>query len=151
MVRLNARQSAIGSLSLIGSGTIVWESRTGITGSATHDGTTLGRYVPTRGNRPLVEFDAGRGLIALRHVAQLRRVLFICTPNTALSIQLYDGISLALPALGAAQRNILLITRVGNLLELRSDPAPSDLSDAPIWGAFGFTMSVPLPPSPGAN
>ncbi|GAA4366592.1 hypothetical protein [Paeniglutamicibacter cryotolerans] len=151
MVRLNARQSAIGSLSLISRGTLVWESRTGITGSASSNGTMLGRYVPTAGNRPLVDLEAGRGLIALRHVAQLRRALFICAPDTELSIALYDGLSFALPKPAPGRRNVLLLTRVGHLLELRSDPAPSDLDDAPIWGAFGFKMSVPLPPSAGAS
>lgn len=151
MVRLNARQSGIGSLSLIGTGTIAWESRTGMTGSASHHGTMLGRFIPTAGNRPLVELDAGRGLIALRHLAQLRRALFICAPDTELSIALYDGLSVALPKPAPGRRNVLLLTRVGNLLELRSDPAPADLDDAPIWGAFGFKMSVPLPPSAGAS
>lgn len=146
MVRLNPRQSAIGSLALLGTGTLVWESRTGISGATAHHGAMLGRYVPTAGNRPLAELEPGRGLIALRHLAQLRRALFICTPGTELTVALYDGVSISLPKTDPGERNVLLLTRVGNQLELRSDPAPSDLADASVWGAFGFKMSVSLPP-----
>jgi len=144
LVRLNPRQSAVGSLRISGAVSIVWESSARLTGAATVDGRSAGRTVPTRGNRPLVDFEDGEALIALRHLKEFRRALFIAAPDAPLAVRLYGGASVVLPP-EHDHRNVLVVSRIGTVLELRSDPAPAEAADLALWQAFGFRMSVALP------
>ena len=145
VVRLNARQSAIGSLTVTGATTLVWESSDFITGARRADGLEVGRQVPTAGNRPLVCFHEGQALIALRHMKNLRRAVFVSADDSPLVVRLYGGSSVVVPP-EAGHRSVLLVSRIGSVLELRSDPAPNGHDDESLWRAFGFRMSVELPP-----
>ena len=145
LVRLNARQSAIGSLTVTGATTLVWESSDFITGARSADGLEVGRQVTTAGNRPLACFHEDQALIALRHVKNLRRALFVSADDSPLAIRLYGGSSVVVPP-EAGYRSVLLVSRIGSVLELRSDPAPNGHDDESLWRAFGFRMSVELPP-----
>ncbi|WP_345154136.1 hypothetical protein [Arthrobacter ginkgonis] len=145
MVRLNARQSSIGSLTVTGATTLVWESSDFITGTRRADGLGAGRQVTTAGNRPLVCFHEGQALLALRHVRKLRRALFVSADDSPLVVRLYGGSSVVVPP-EAGCRSVLLVSRIGSVLELRSDPAPNGHDDESLWRAFGFRMSVELPP-----
>ncbi|MFD1213622.1 hypothetical protein ACFQ36_16410, partial [Arthrobacter sp. GCM10027362] len=144
LVRLNPRQSAVGSLRVSGAVSIAWESSGRITGAATADGRKAGRPVPTTGNRPLVDLEDGEALIALRHLKEFRRALFIAPPDAPLAVRLYGGASVVLPP-EHDHRNVLLVSRIGPVLELRTDPAPAEAADVALWQAFGFRMSVALP------
>lgn len=146
LVRLNALQSAVGTLIVTGITTLVWESVEGATGSESISGATLGAGVSTRGNRPLVCFSEGRGLLALRHLGLLRRALFFGEEAAEIGVQLHrDTLGLQLPAPGL--RNVLLISRVGRQIELRSDAMPISMDIESIPEAFGFKMSANVPHS----
>lgn len=148
MVRLNSRQSAIGTLIVTGSTTILWESVEGITGSeSATNGSFEGQQIPTPGNRPLVTLTDGAGLIALRHVRLFRRALFFGPTNSELGVQLYGGPVILVPTPGDGLRNILLVSRVGYKLELRADPVPAVVDDHQLQKLFGFKISAALPPT----
>lgn len=144
MVRLNTRQSAVGSLLVTGATTVVWESSERVTGSESISGAIEGTVVFTSGNRPLVCLADGRVLLTLRHVSQLRRALIFGEEANALAVQLYGGV-LGLPPSGPGLRNVLLVSRVGRQLELRSDPMPISIACDDIPKVFGFKMSVSFP------
>ncbi|MCG2620711.1 hypothetical protein LVY72_02160 [Arthrobacter sp. I2-34] len=144
LVRLNPRQSAVGSLRVAGATSAVWESSTRITGALTRDGQGTGRPVPTAGNRPLVDFEDGEALIALRHLKEFRRALFVGADDAPLAVRVYGGASVVLPP-ETGHRNVLLVSRIGSVLELRSDPVPAGAPAEALWQAFGFRMSVALP------
>lgn len=146
MVRLNARQSAVGTLVVTGATTVVWESSEWVTGSHSISGVTAGAVVSTPGNRPLVCLSDGQVMIALRHVSRLRRALLFSEEPAALGVQLYGGV-LGLPAPGPGLRNMLMVSRVGRQLELRSESMSLSVSCEDIPDAFGFKMSVSLLPS----
>ena len=141
MIRLNARQSAIGSLRIRGASDLVWESAMFTTGASSADDGTTGCLIPTPGNRPLVSFHEDGAVIALRHVRLLRRVLVVSKDDSPLALKLYGGVSIVVrPEPG--HRTALLISRVGSMLELRSDPARIGSAIESIWESFGFLMSI---------
>lgn len=145
VVRLDARQSAMGSLIVSGCTALAWESTTRVTGSATADGETSGPPLMTAGNRPLVGFDEADALVSLRHVAELRRALFIGRGST-LGVELFDRATLGLSGEDQDDADsramlVLSVLRVGNLLELRGEPVGRELDDAAIFGQFGFAMT----------
>ena len=144
MIRLDGRQSAIGSLRISGASDLVWESAKFITGASSADGGTSGCTIPTPGNRPLVSFHDDGAAIALRHVRLLRRALVVSDDDSPLALKLYGGVSIVVrPEPG--HRTTLLISRVGSMLELRSDPARIGSSIESIWESFGFLMSISHP------
>ncbi|NKX49215.1 hypothetical protein HER39_01185 [Arthrobacter deserti] len=144
LVRLDPRQSAVGSLRVAGAVSAVWESSERITGALAADGRAAGRTVTTPGNRQLVDFEDGEALIALRHLKEFRPALFIGPDNAPVAVRLYGGASVVLPP-EPGHRNVLLVSRIGPVLELRSDPVPSGAPDDALWQAFGFRMSAALP------
>lgn len=144
LVRLNARQSAIGSLLVTGARSVAWEDKDLITGARHADGHVAGTPVNTPGNRPLVGIEDSAGVVSLRHVGLLRRALFIAG-EAPLTIGVFDGAAAALAARDeAGQRSVLYAARIGAVLELRAESVPADASDAAIWAMFGFTMTIPL-------
>ena len=100
-------------------------------------------YVPREIDVP-VDFEDREALIALRHLKEFRRALFIAAPDAPLAVRLYGGSSVVLPPEND-HRNVLLVLRIGPVLELRSDPVPAEAADVALWHAFGFRMSVALP------
>ena len=144
VVRLNARQSAIGSLLVAGVRSVAWEDRQFTTGAHHTDGHKAGTVVVTPGNRPLAAVQDGAGIVSLRHVRLLRRALFVAG-ETPLTVGVFDGAAAAVAARNdAGLRSVLYVVRVGAVLELRAEFVPADASDAAIWASFGFTMTIPL-------
>lgn len=144
MIRLDGRQSAIGSMWISGANDLVWESAKFVTGASSADGGIFGCTIPTPGNRPLVSFHDDGAAIALRHIRLLRRVLVVSNDDSPLAMKLYGGVSIVVrPEPG--HRTTLLISRVGSMLELRSDPARIGSSIESIWESFGFLMSISHP------
>ncbi|SDL78996.1 hypothetical protein SAMN04487916_114104 [Arthrobacter sp. ov407] len=144
VVRLNARQSAIGSLLVTGVRSVAWEDQQLTTGAHHVDGHKAGTAVVTPGNRPLAGVQDAAGIVSLRHVRLLRRVLFVAG-ETPLTVGVFDGTAAAVAARNhAGLRSVMYLVRVGAVLELRAEFVPADASDAAIWAIFGFTMTIPL-------
>ncbi|WP_427005164.1 hypothetical protein [Pseudarthrobacter sp. H2] len=144
LVRLNARQSAIGSLLVAGVRSVAWEDTHFTTGAHHADGHKAGTPVMTPGNRPLVGFEDSSGVVSLRHVRLLRRALFIAAEKP-LTIGVFDGGAAAVaPRNDDGFRTVLHLSRIGAILEVRTEFVPADASDAAVWALFGFTMTIPL-------
>lgn len=144
VVRLNPRQSGIGSLFVTGARGTAWEGVDRTTGAQSVHREQIGTPIPTPGNRPLVSFVNRDAVVVLRHVRSLRRALFIGAGGT-MTVQTFDGSAIAVQGtLGAGQRTVLTATRIGALLELRAESVPEEWDDGEIWREFAFTMTVGL-------
>ena len=144
VARLNARQSAIGSLLVAGVRAVAWEGHQLTTGAHHADGHRAGTAVATPGNRPLVGIQDGAGIVSLRHVRLLRRALFV-SGEAPLTVGVFDGAAAAVaPRSEGGLRSVLYVVRVGAVLECRAEFVPADAPDAAIWAMFGFTMTIPL-------
>ena len=144
VVRLNARQSAIGSLLVAGVRSVACEDQELTTGAHHSEGHKAGTAVLTPGNRSLAGVQDGAGVVSLRHVRLLRRLLFVAG-ETPLTVGVFDGAAATIAARNdAGLRSVLYVVRVGAVLELRAEFVPADASDAAIWAIFGFTMTIPL-------
>jgi hypothetical protein len=146
VVRLNARESAIGSLIVTGATFAAWEDPERVTGSVTASGGTAGSPVTTSGNRPLIGFDDADALVALRHVSQLRRAMFIGRGPEPFGVQIFDGATIIIAPGDTSRMFVLYMMRVGNLLELRAEPVDRSASDESVLKQFGFTLTPYLPP-----
>lgn len=144
VVRLNARQSAIGSLLVAGVRSVAWEDQQLTTGAHHTEGHKAGTAVITPGNRPLAGLQDGAGIVSLRHVRLVRRLLFVAG-EAPMTIGVFDGAAAAIAARNdAGLRSVLYVGRVGGVLEIRAEFVPADASDKAIWAMFGFTMTIPL-------
>jgi hypothetical protein len=144
VVRLNARQSAIGTLVVAGARSVAWEDKDFVTGAHHSGGHRAGTPVRTPGNRPLAGFEGSSGLVSLRHVRLLRRALFIAG-DAPLTIGVFDGAAAAAaPRNDSGSRTVLLVSRIGAVLEVRAEFVPAEASDAKVWAMFGFAMTIPL-------
>ena len=144
VVRLNARQSAIGSLLVAGARSVAWEDQKLTTGAHHEEGHKAGTAVLTPGNRSLAGVQDGAGIVSLRHVGLIRRLLFVAG-ETPLTVGVFDGAAATVAARNdAGLRSVLYVVRVGAVLEIRAEFVPADASDAAIWAIFGFTMTIPL-------
>lgn len=144
VARLNARQSAIGSLLVTGARSVAWEDARLTTGAHHIDGRMAGTRVSTPGNRPLVGIQDASGVVSLRHIRMLRRALFIAG-ETPLTIGVFDGAAAAVaPRDGRGLRTVLYASRIGTVVELRAEFVPADASDETVWSIFGFAMTLPV-------
>ena len=145
MVRLNARQSAIGSLLVAGARSVAWEDQQLHHGRPPRRRAQRRNAVITPGNRPLVGIQDSAGVVSLRHVRLLRRALFIAG-ETPLTVGVFDGAAAAVarPERCRACGPFCMSSRIGAVLELRAEFVPADASDAAMWAMFGFTMTIPL-------
>jgi hypothetical protein len=146
VLRLNARESAIGSLIVSGASFAAWEDPERVTGSVTASGGKAGSPLTTSGNRPLIGFDDSDALVALRHVTQLRRALFIGRGPELLGVQIFDGATVTVAPGDTSRMFVLYMLRIGNLVELRAEPVDRSASDDSIMKQFGFTLTPYLPP-----
>jgi hypothetical protein len=146
VVRLNARESAIGSLIVTGANFAVWEDPERVTGSVTASGGRAGSPVTTSGNRPLIGFDDSDAIVALRHVSQLRRALFIGRGPEPFGVQIFDGATMTVAPGDTSRMFVLYMMRINNLLELRAEPVDRSATDDSIMKQFGFTLTPYLPP-----
>ena len=147
LLRLTPVQSAVGTLVVTGSTAVAWESVRRVTGAQTVDGHKAGTSVMTAGNRPLVGYHGRDALLTLRHVRQLRRAIFINRSSSAMGVRLISGQSVALPPAADGTQMVLLVHRIGNVLELRSEPVPHGWPDVQIWQEFDFSMTHRAPVS----
>ena len=141
VLRLNARESAIGSLIVSGVEFAAWENSDGITGSETSTGEIDGTPVRTAGNRPLVGFDASDALVTLRHSGELRRALFIGRGTTPIGIQTFDGSTATVERGDDARMFVLYLLRVANHVELRAEPVDRAATNASVLAQFGFELT----------
>ena len=145
VLRLTPLESAVGTLVVIGSTAMAWESVRRVVGGADSAGHTAGTPVKTRGNRPLAGYDGRNALIPLRHVRELRRAIFINRSSRPMGVQVFSGASVALPPSADGTQMVLLLHRIGNVLELRAEPVPESWEDQQIWREFDFTMTHQAP------
>lgn len=145
VLRLSAVQSAIGTLVVSGSTAIAWENMRGVTGGQTVDGHKAGTPVTTAGNRALVGYHGREALVSLRHVREMRRAIFINRSTAPMGVQLFSGDTVALPPAAGGTQMVLLVHRIGNVLELRAEPVPHDWPDVKIWQEFDFSMTHRAP------
>lgn len=141
VLRLNRRESAIGSLIVTGASSAVWEDDELVTGAGTPDGTITGTPVTTPGNRPLVGFDDSDAIVSLRHLAQLRRALFIGRGPEPLGVQIFDGSTVTVAPGDGERMFVLYLLKTGGLLELRAEPVARSESDESIHRRFAFTLT----------
>ena len=141
VLRLNALESALGSLVVTGVTGIAWEDSTLVTGAAHVDGGELGTPVSTPGHRPLVGWDERDALVSLRHIASLRRALFIGRGPETIGVQIFDGEGFTLAMGDVSQMYVLYLLRVGNLVELRAEAVSRTAPDEVIYRDFGFSMT----------
>jgi hypothetical protein len=142
VVRLNPRQSAIGSLFVTGTRGTAWEDPSRITGAQSVHREQIGTVVQTPGGRPLVGYVNRDAVVVLRHMRQLRRALFIAGAGP-LTVQTFDGAAAAIAgSLGEGRRTVLTLQRIGSVLELRAESVPAEWDDGQIWREFGFTMTI---------
>ncbi|MBP2412761.1 hypothetical protein JOF48_001560 [Arthrobacter stackebrandtii] len=147
VLRLTPLQSSVGSLVVSGSTAVAWESVRRVAGGQTVDGHKAGTAVMTSGNRPLVGYHGRDALITLRHVRTLRRAIFINRSSSAMGVRLFSGQTVALPPAADGTQMVLLVHRVGNVLELRAEPVPHNWPDVQIWQEFDFSMTHSAPSS----
>lgn len=147
LLRLTPLQSAVGTLVVSGSTAAAWESVRRVTGAQTVDGHKAGTPVMTSGNRELVGYHGRDALITLRHVRELRRAIFINRSSAAMGVTLFSGDTVALPPAADGAQTVLLVHRIGNVLELRAEPVPRDWQDQQIWQEFDFSMTHQAPSS----
>ena len=141
VLRLNPRESAIGSLIVTGASSAVWEDADRVTGAATSDGATTGSPVTTPGNRPLVGFDDSDVLVSLRHVGRLRRALFIARGAEPLGVQIFDGSTVTVAPGDEKRMFVLSLLRIGSRVELRAEPVDRAVSDESIHRQFAFVLT----------
>lgn len=147
LLRLSPLQSAVGTLVVTGSTAVAWESERRVTGGQTVDGHKAGTSVMTTGNRPLVGYHGRDALVTLRHVREFRRAIFINRSSSAMGVRLISGQSVALPPAADGAQMVLLVHRIGNMLELRAEPIPQSWPDIQIWQEFDFSMTHSAPAS----
>jgi hypothetical protein len=115
VVRLNARQSAIGSLIIEGANHFAWNAE-GLHGteSITQEDPSIPRY----SNRKIVQFYKSSVVIGLMHFKKLRRVV-IWGNTKDLVLKTYDGIILTVRS--NEGNNALYLSRIGNEIEIRCE------------------------------
>lgn len=113
VIRLNARQSAIGSLEILNANSFAWDTGTfsGVETVSEHSS-----VMPVFANRKLIEFYKGEIIVGLRHFHALKRVI-VSTNSGIMEIKLYDGSSLIVDSNNGA--NVVYISRIKNILEVR--------------------------------
>jgi hypothetical protein len=114
VVRLNARQSAIGSLSVAGSATFAWETRTRQNGVTRPGAAAPG--MPVHANRPLVEYIGADAVVGLRHYAKLRRLIFGADTGK-ITLTLFDGSTITADTRDGV--DVVHLSVVGLALEVR--------------------------------
>jgi hypothetical protein len=143
VARLNSRQAGIGTLLISGVHSTAWEGTTLITGAEIFQVEKMGTSISTSGNRPLVAFHEASVAVALRHVRQLRRAIFIAA-DAPLIVGVFGGAAAAVsPRNSNGEKAVLHLARIGELLELRADYI-KDADYPDIWARFGFRMTTPV-------
>lgn len=147
VLRLTVLESSVGTLVVSGSTAVAWEDVRRVTGGQTVDGHKAGTSVMTSGNRELVGYHGRDALVSLRHVRELRRAVFINRSSAAMGVRLFSGESVALPPAADGTQMVMLLHRIGNVLEMRAEPVPHTWTDQQIWHEFDLSMTHSAPAS----
>lgn len=147
VLRLTVLESSVGTLVVSGSTAVAWEDVRRVTGGQTVDGHKAGTSVMTSGNRELVGYHGRDALVSLRHVRELRRAVFINRSSAAMGVRLFSGDSVALPPAADGTQMVMLLHRIGNVLEMRAEPVPHTWTDQQIWHEFDLSMTHSAPAS----
>jgi hypothetical protein len=134
VVRLDYRQSAIGSLTIDGAQAFAWETTDKMGGLEVLGGISTDIKPPKYGNRQLVEFVDDTVVLGLRHFRQLRR-LVIASQEDNLTVNLYGGSKIVIDSDDG--NNVLLISRIDNELECRIEKVDS----VNLLDVFGIKVS----------
>jgi len=113
VVRLNKRQSAMGSLVITNAASFAWD--TGLK-SGEETPTQPNANIPAFGNRKVVEFYKNEVVLSLRYFAQLKR-LIVAANSGIMEIKLYDGSTIVVDSDNG--KNVIYISRINNILEIR--------------------------------
>ena len=142
VVRLSPVQSGIGSLIVTTTRSAGWESSSRVSGTVDAAGDHAGSAVTTSGNRVLVTYVDADVIVALRHVRELRRALFLGRAGEPIGIELFDGTTLAVSPGGLDETFALYLIRIDSVVELRAEPVPRSLTDQQVYAQFGFVMTA---------
>jgi hypothetical protein len=136
VVRLNSRQSAIGSLVVTGADVFGWQGANRENGVVSKNVNTPQQFtVPSFGNRPLVEFTEGKLVLGLRHFRELRR-LVIGGATGSLTITLLDETEVVLDTLGGTW--VFYLSVINHEIEIRAEE---------LIGSIDETFSITQPAS----
>lgn len=135
VVRLDFRQSGIGSLVIYGVQAFAWETKDmqgGLQVSLAENSSDIDP--PSFGNRPLAQFVGDEVVVGLRHAHKLRRMV-LASQVSDLKLTMYDGSEIYMPSDGG--NNVMLISRIGHELEVRMEKVDS----LEIWEVFSIKLS----------
>lgn len=130
VVRLNPRQSAIGSLRAAGATTFAWETQEHLSGVHGPSGSTGGE-MPVFANRPLVERFEGETVLGLRHVGVLRR-LILGADDGEITITLHGAAMIVADTRGGL--DVLHLSVIGRTLEVRLETLAAGEDIATTFG-----------------
>lgn len=128
VVRLNVRQSAIGSLVITGAHEFAWDTGS-VSGVETL--TNPDMNIPRYGNRKLIEFYKNDCILGLRNFKNLKRVA-IWGSTGKLIVKLLDNSEIFVDSDNG--NNVLYLSRIGNQLELRFE----EVINNDFASTFGF-------------
>lgn len=128
VVRLNVRQSAIGSLVISGAQEFAWDTGS-VSGVETLTNSDMN--IPRYGNRKLIEFYKNDCILGLRNFKNLKRVA-IWASTGKLIVKLLDNSEILVDSDNG--NNVLYLSRIGNQLELRFE----EVINNDFAATFGF-------------
>lgn len=135
VVRLDFRQSGIGSLVIEGAQAFAWETSDKQGGLQVIGGNGSTEIEPPSfGRRKLVEFQDNDVIIGLRHAKNMRRIV-VASQVSDLKVKMYDGSEIFMPS--DAGKNVLLLTRIGHEIECRLEKVDS----IDLLGVFAIKAS----------
>lgn len=129
VVRMAPRQSAIGSLILIGADVVSWETTDGNRGTSKRGEILVG--VPSFANRALVAWQGDQLIVGLRHSATLRRLIIGSSTGT-LTATFAGGATFTASTRDGA--DVLYLAMIGTLLEARVETLNSDRNIETTFG-----------------
>lgn len=135
VVRLDYRQSAIGSMVIRNAEAFSWEMDDLLSGLQVNSGQGSTAIEPRSfKNRKIAEFVDSEIIINLRHGKSLRRFIAASTKDD-LFIELYDGSEIFIPM--ERGKNAMLMYRVGNEFEIRLE----HIESTDLLNVFGIIPS----------
>lgn len=135
VVRLDNRQSAVGSIVIKGAQAFAWEDSTFLAGIQVRHGIGNSKIdPPLYGNRPLIGFVDEDIVVSLLHGKHIRRIV-VASSTDDIYLNFYDGLQIFVPMNHG--ENALVMYRVGQEFELRLE----HIQTTDLLGAFGIIPS----------
>jgi len=132
VVRLDARQSAIGSIQFDNADHFGWESGK-LSGMVYADDSNTNN-MPSFSNRKLAEFYKGKLVLGLRHAKELRRII-VGASSGVMKMTMPNGNTVVTDTEDGYK--VLHISRIGNILEIRMEI----LEEGGIPGTFSINTN----------